>query len=194
MTIISFVNQKGGCGKTTLACMLALYLAEQKGLRVGVRDLDTQQSCTAFVEQVDHDRIQRFNGGADYDVVLVDTPGGIKDADLRKLLDTSDLVIVPLVLSGQDIKSTAQTALRVADRTKARIVLNRVKTSTGSFRERHKILAAIDLKPCKHYLCDRVSYSYAMTSGWEALDSKARQELTILAKELLKHAEAEVKG
>lgn len=42
MRRIAFINEKGGTCKTTLAVNVAAYLAQQKGLRVLLVDLDTQ--------------------------------------------------------------------------------------------------------------------------------------------------------
>lgn len=49
-TVISFGNQKGGCGKTTTTCISAYFLAK-KGYRVLVIDLDHQGNSTFFLAQ-----------------------------------------------------------------------------------------------------------------------------------------------
>ena len=48
--IITLTNQKGGVGKTTLACHLA-YAARERGARVLVVDLDTQANATSTLTQ-----------------------------------------------------------------------------------------------------------------------------------------------
>lgn len=46
MKVLSFFNNKGGVGKTTLTCNLAAHLARQGGLRIVVVDVDPQCNAT----------------------------------------------------------------------------------------------------------------------------------------------------
>lgn len=63
MKILTLVNQKGGVGKTTLACHLALA-ARDAGQRVLLIDLDTQGSASAILTQ-DAGIAQRDRGSAE---------------------------------------------------------------------------------------------------------------------------------
>lgn len=49
MKSISFFNNKGGVGKTTLLCNLAAYLAIEKHLKILVIDADPQSNATAYL-------------------------------------------------------------------------------------------------------------------------------------------------
>ena len=87
MKKISVINQKGGCGKTSTAVLLALTLTAQ-GRRVLVVDSDPQGGLTSFLIDDDKDRRGLFDtliGGA-VQVVTVDRGGLVFDvlpADYR---------------------------------------------------------------------------------------------------------------
>ena len=57
--ILTLVNKKGGCGKTSLACLLALYWAE-RGKKVAIQDLDPQGCADAFVSNIDNENIVAY--------------------------------------------------------------------------------------------------------------------------------------
>lgn len=44
--VISFINMKGGVGKTTLCKEIAIYLSEKKGRKILIIDIDPQSNCT----------------------------------------------------------------------------------------------------------------------------------------------------
>lgn len=50
MKTLLFANQKGGVGKSTLACQMAYYLSEKLGLKVLVIDTDAQGNATKAME------------------------------------------------------------------------------------------------------------------------------------------------
>lgn len=97
MKIISFCNQKGGCGKTTSACVLASGLSKA-GYRVLLVDTDPQ--CNAAL-----------GSGADIlsmDKTLYDVfRGSVLFADLIHKTDMGyDLVTGGLALAGADMEFT----------------------------------------------------------------------------------------
>ena len=51
MQVIAIANQKGGVGKTTLACLLAFYLAEKRKSRVLAIDLDSQANLSTTLRE-----------------------------------------------------------------------------------------------------------------------------------------------
>jgi chromosome partitioning protein len=51
MHVISIANQKGGVGKSTLASLLAFYLADKQASRVLVVDLDSQRNISHTLRQ-----------------------------------------------------------------------------------------------------------------------------------------------
>lgn len=48
-TAIAFFNNKGGVGKTTLACNFASFLTQNRGLRVALADCDPQANATQLL-------------------------------------------------------------------------------------------------------------------------------------------------
>ncbi len=186
MKIITFVSRKGGVGKSTLTCLLALYWAHQKRKRTAIKDYDAQGSSQAFVNLMAHPNIATYQGGEDFDFLLIDTPGGLNQQDLNELVELSDLVIVPLCLSPTDIRSSAETARLINAQDKTRLLFNQVDARTSAFKDRADYAATIGLKPLKNFLSKRVGFSYALIDGWPALNRKCVQELEKLAKEIEK--------
>jgi len=183
--VITFTNLKGGSGKTSLCCLLALCWAQQ-GKRVAIRDMDPQGSSAAFVEHLESPNIRVYVAGGEADFILVDTPGGIRPTDLRNLVEASDLLVIPFLLSPTDMRATRETVVRIAQSPKARLVFNGVNTQTSIFRDRRNYADLLGVPACRAYLGDRVAFKHALVDGWGALTSKARQELTELGRELEK--------
>lgn len=184
MKVISFVNRKGGCGKSSVICLLALHWAEREGKRVGISDLDPQGSSGAFARHIGHPHIEVYEDAEAYDYVLIDTPGGIEKGDLRTVVEVSDLVVIPLSLSPTDIRSSAETVELVGAPDKTRLLFNQVNVRTNAFKGREETAQAIGLEPLESYLGHRVAYSYALVDGWRALRSKSIAELKQLAEEI----------
>ncbi|RAP29179.1 hypothetical protein C2W64_04126 [Brevibacillus laterosporus] len=62
--VISFLNMKGGVGKTTLCKDLSFYLADTLGLKVLVIDIDPQSNCTqSFYEKYQAKAFDRDDQG-----------------------------------------------------------------------------------------------------------------------------------
>jgi chromosome partitioning protein len=124
--IISFANQKGGVGKTTLCILFANYLAS-KGKKVIVVDCDSQSSIAAKRTQ---DRTKYPESPEGYEirrmdlrerakvkremdslrsqdaVILLDTPGNLQEEGLTVLFSMSDYIIVPFQFEAISIQST----------------------------------------------------------------------------------------
>ena len=119
MTIISFFNQKGGCGKSTSTVHFACWLRFLE-YSVIVIDSDAQRSSSIWlntlVEPVDVVRITSADEmlnkisaiSHEYDFTLIDCPAGISEITRTILLKT-DAVIIPCQPSGIDLWSTTDT-------------------------------------------------------------------------------------
>jgi len=115
--IISFVGQKGGTGKSTLARAFAVEAAKAD-TRVLIADLDEAQRTSwdwgqrraankllpaIAVEMVP--RLQVFTRAADVDVMVVDAPGWA-DASTVWLAQGSQLTVLPTGSSVDDLNPT----------------------------------------------------------------------------------------
>lgn len=123
MRVVSFVTQKGGAGKTTLAASVAVA-AVQDGEKVAVLDLDPQRSLFTWAEgreadfpAVDALEAGRVNElpqiiealkGQGYSLLILDT-AGIDSNGTHTALRVSDLAILPSRPTVMDIRATKAT-------------------------------------------------------------------------------------
>lgn len=127
--IVTFANQKGGIGKTTLCVTFANYLVT-KGVRVAVIDCDFQHSIVkcrkadirkygeehtpydvlsyeANDKKAMTDLMEKLHNDPSIDVVLMDSPGSLKANGLIPMFVNSDIIIVPFHYDLVTVPSTA---------------------------------------------------------------------------------------
>ena len=104
MWVVTLASQKGGSGKTTLTCSLAVAVSES-GLRVAVADADPQGSALAWYGRRDRTgpdvvgvslrtvRDTVCTAQPLYDLLLIDTPGQITASN--DALALADLALIP---------------------------------------------------------------------------------------------------
>lgn len=186
MKIIAFLNKKGGCGKSTMICALALYWAHRGNKRVAVQDMEVDGLSSTFVEHTGHPNLTLYEDGQDYDYVLIDAEGNLSDEELAEIEAHSDQIIIPIKITPADIAKTYQTSLLVSDPKKARILFNLVRTNTVAWRNREKAMTDVKIRRLKNFVKLRSAYEYMLVDGWSALaqDGEAVRELEKLAKEL----------
>ena len=141
--VISFSNQKGGSGKTTLSANLAV-LWSNSGYKVAVIDADAQNSLTYWLEAR-----KKYYGEEDigiasynfdvrnlkeeikqikrkYNFIIIDSPPSIT-FDTIQIIKASDKVIVPVQPSPLDLMATVPFINLVKQEKKNPIIfLNRV--------------------------------------------------------------------
>ena len=131
--IITFANQKGGVGKTTLCVTFANYLVA-KGVRVVIIDCDFQHSILKCrkadlkkygEELVPYEiwayepdskeamtsLIEKLHNDPELDVVLMDSPGSLHAEGLVPMFVNSDIIVVPFHYDLVTIPSTASFLL-----------------------------------------------------------------------------------
>ena len=141
--VISFTNQKGGSGKTTLSANLAV-LWSNSGYKVAVIDADAQNSLTYWLEArkkyygEDDIGITSYNFDVrnlkeeikqiknKYNFIIIDSPPSIT-FDTIQIIKASDRVFVPVQPSPLDLMATVPFLNLVKQEKKNPIIfLNRV--------------------------------------------------------------------
>jgi chromosome partitioning protein len=195
-TVITFAQQKGGAGKTTVLVQLACALA-QGGRTVGLLDLDPQGSLTRWAE-IRGDAALTCTASSDWkasadlrrmrrthDVVLVDCPGNA-DILLRATIRDSDVVIAPCQPSAMDVWALAPVVEMAAkEKTPIKVILNRVPARGGAVEQMVEQVAAPLFET---RLGNRVAFATAVLEGRAAAElqprSKAAAETDALAAEV----------
>ncbi len=205
--IISFVNQKGGVGKTTTAINLAASLKRRNNKLLFI-DADPQGSAmqwhavennNAFeimhhpvpVSKSDIKALSRH-----YDYLLIDAPPAIGDIT-KSILAITEIAIIPVSPSALDIWSCKGT-LEMIDEIRpenpdmeVQFLINRKIPGTRVGREARASLDVFDMDVLQTELCQRVAYIDAMTSGVSVMqyapNSKAADEIEDLCDEITLH-------
>jgi chromosome partitioning protein len=119
MRVVAVINRKGGSGKSTLATHLAGHCA-RAGVRVMLGDVDLQHSSLAWIARragrpglapisgwaVDRLAVVRPPAGITH--VVLDTPGGLRGADLARAVFAADAVLIPVCASRFDRESALE--------------------------------------------------------------------------------------
>ena len=157
-TIIAFVSQKGGVGKSTLARAVAREAA-YGGLKVKIADLDTQQGTSvdwhrtrlhtglqpAVAVEAFATATQALTIAAHYDVLIIDGPARTSSGTLD-IAKVADLVVQPTGASVDDLKPAVREfhALIQTGIPKDKLVfaLNRIGTTAEETEARAHIAEA----------------------------------------------------
>ena len=203
--IISFVNQKGGVGKTTAAINLAISL-KRKNHSLLFIDADPQGSAVQWhaiegnksLEILHHPSpiqatdIKQLS--VDYDYVIIDAPPALGDIS-KAILAATDLAIIPLAPSALDVWSCWGT-MKMIDEIRplnpdmdVKILINRKIPGTRIGREARETMKKFDTDVFDTELCQRVAFIDAMTFGVSVMQyaphSKAADEIERLCEEIV---------
>lgn len=142
MTIIAFISQKGGVGKSTLAQALAVEAQKQK-FRTLLADCDNQQATSQEWSQIKKKvSCQIFNSvpqvwsqAQNYDLLIIDGPARASRATYE-IACQADLIIQPVGASRADLRPAVKEfhALKEAGISPSKLlfVVNRVASSAES--------------------------------------------------------------
>ncbi len=206
MKVVVVANQKGGVGKSTIACNLSVE-ASKEGMKVLIIDADTQQSSIDFrairpdnegtpqfhavsiTKNTIHKDIKSFK---DFDVIFIDA-GGRDSAVFRSAILASDLLIIPVLPSQYDIWATQETIKTFEEANtfkniEARFILNQVIPNTTVAREALGALEDFNINLLNTRLHSRVVYKQSVSEGKGVTEydpeSKAAKEIKELWKEV----------
>ncbi|MBF0518519.1 MAG: AAA family ATPase [Nitrospirae bacterium] len=206
MKIISIVNQKGGCGKTTIALNIAINIAFENK-KVILFDTDPQRSATdtmssrsdtiidiQFVSTDVHSKVLNFSS---YHYGVIDTPPH-NDKTIRSAIICSDIIIIPIQDSPLDIRSAStsvdliNSARQHNHNIKAYFLLNRIQSNTILSKELDKHLRKLykGISVLKSEVHNRVVYKQSLIYGQAVTEYEklgpASNEINNLTKEILK--------
>jgi chromosome partitioning protein len=131
-TVLSFANQKGGCGKSTTTLLVANALSQKPfNLKVLVIDADLQRTISKE-RQADAKMHKTFpypiitssifdrkvvsdvsDALADYDIILIDIPGMLytdehQQKEMATVLAICDLIIIPIQATKPSIRASME--------------------------------------------------------------------------------------
>jgi chromosome partitioning protein len=195
MRIITFVTQKGGAGKTTLAVNCAVA-AERKKKRVLILDLDPQGSSEGWYQdrEAETPRLVRLEswslpdaiakartGG--FDIVMIDTPGR-DEPSTTAAIRAADFCIIPCRPTPVDLKATPPTVATINRLSKQAVfVLTQTPARGERVREAEVGLSMLGIV-CPVRIVARNAYQDAHGSGLGVIefdpDGKAALEITQL--------------
>lgn len=189
---ITIMNSKGGCGKTTLATNLAAYYAKN-GNHTCLVDHDPQGSSMNWLNRRSENSplIHGIVAGnrdtssvsfehpqppEDTQIAIFDSPAGVglDKTTLRKLLENTDTLLLPVLPSPIDIHASAhfietlliqggakEKGLKLGD---IGIVANRVKSNAVAYQALRKFLDRLGI-PFVATLNDAQNYVFANENG-----------------------------
>ena len=205
--IISFLNQKGGVGKTTLSINVAAYLAEQ-GHKVLLVDADKQGSATTWAGLREETNFQVVSMArenlakdvlrlaADYQHTVIDGPPHAEGI-ARACVIASDFVVLPIEPSGLSTWASDLTVRQVKeaqdykDTIKCGFVVSRKIGKTVIGREIRTMAGESGIPILASEIEQRVAYAESLTMGKTIFEwspsGLAAKEIADLTEEIIAH-------
>ena len=204
MPVVSFLNQKGGVGKSTLSINVAACLAgrgrvllidaDKQGTSstwASLRDVSPFQVVTMARENMARDAIALAAG---FDFAVIDGPPHAEGIT-RSCIIASDIVVVPIEPGGASRWSSDLTVRQLNEACEAKptlkcgFVVSRKIAGTVLGREARTMAADAGLKLLRAEIEQRVAFAEAMTMGQTIFEwagsSRGMFEIRDLTDELL---------
>lgn len=206
--VVAFAAQKGGVGKTTLACSFAAE-ASERGSSVLLVDADPQGSARTWAEialdmghpapdvismgATMHRRGQLSRISTGYQVVVIDTPPR-NSPIMRSALGCADLAVLPCGPYGPDVWSLATTIETVQEvqserpELAARVVITRAVAHTSTLRATRPVLEESGVPVIEAECGFRMAWAEALAAGQGVIQyapsSPAAEEMRAVMREL----------
>jgi len=203
--IVTIGNSKGGVGKSTISCNLAV-MAAQDGKNVLLVDADPQASslnfrsiresddikATAITTPTLHKDLKDFSN---FDLIIVDS-GGRDTGVFRSAILAADILIIPVLPSVYDIWATSDTievvkeAMLFNEKLVTRFLINMVLPNSIMGRDTLAALEEHKEIPILHQTIGaRQSFKNALVTGQGVVEfepkSKAAQEISGCYQEIM---------
>lgn len=203
--VIAVLNQKGGCGKTTISTNLAHALV-LRGNKVLLGDADPQGNARDWQEAnnaelftvcgLDRETLPKdlLGVSAGYDYVIIDGPPQVAKLT-SAAIKAADVVIIPVQPSPYDVWASADTADLVKSRQEvtdgkpsAAFLISRVIQNTRISKEVSDVLGQYEIPVLQSYTTQRVIYATSAAEGQTVFSSSnedAIKEMNAIAGEVI---------
>ena len=203
--IITFLNLKGGVGKTTLAVHIAstLALAQKKVILI---DADTQNSALRWFQSRKQDPILPVASiptstlhkqikliEKDYDFIIIDGPPRLSNV-AKSCLVAANLVIIPINPSPYDVWSSSEI-IKIIEEVesfkdiKVAFVVNRIIKNSVIGRDVFDIIESYKIPVLETKIHQRVAFAETAAIGTTVIEedptSKAGEEIKKLTEEIV---------
>nr|AMP52636.1 CobQ/CobB/MinD/ParA nucleotide binding domain protein [uncultured bacterium] len=202
MKVISFLNPKGGSGKTTAVINIATALS-RSGYNIAVVDTDPQMSLTNW-SKAGKAAFDVFTAAsekavygirkdlADYDFAIVDGAGSLSVITSAAVM-VSDLVIIPVTPSPLDFSAagsvvTVLEAQAYSRKVEARFLITRKIEMATMLNVLKESIKDTGVKSFRTAITQRQVYVKSILDGdsvFESSDGAAKGEIEILTKEIV---------
>ncbi|MDB6055021.1 MAG: Cobyrinic acid ac-diamide synthase [Verrucomicrobiales bacterium] len=190
---ITFLNQKGGVGKSTVSILIGAAL-QSAGYRVAFDDQDPQQSIRLWASQVGG--LPLLENSPENDIIICDTPGRL---DLNQSSPLSQLIAISnrnILVCEKSLFSTHASVPMVEfvkryqqPGARSCVLFNKVRSTTLVGKQNVSELSAdLGLPALNNFLPLAAPFENVQTMGFNAVTGKHRELVLTLALEILKES------